>query len=103
MTWACNSRVNLAKPDLLKGHERSGMLAHQLRRRERFARNFGRRRIKKLNLNQVHEGIRNTRSAGIAAKGFFIVGHPGENAGNIGSNVPTDARSPILRYWRHFA
>lgn len=77
MTWACNSRVNLAKPDLLKIMKQAGCW-HISYGIESGSQEILDHEDKKLKLEQVYEGIRNTRAAGIAAKGFFIVGHPRE-------------------------
>ncbi|MGC9327697.1 MAG: B12-binding domain-containing radical SAM protein, partial [Candidatus Hinthialibacter sp.] len=77
MTWACNSRVNLAKPDLLRTMKRAGCW-HISYGIESGSQDILDHEDKKLTLEQVHEGIRSTREAGVAAKGFFIVGHPRE-------------------------
>ncbi len=77
MTWACNSRVNLAKPDLLKTMKAAGCW-HISYGIESGSQEILDHENKRLQLEQVHEGILNTRKAGIAAKGFFIVGHPRE-------------------------
>jgi len=77
MTWACNSRVNLAKPDLLQTMKQAGCW-HISYGIESGSQEILDHEDKKLKLEQVYEGIRHTRTAGIAAKGFFIVGHPGE-------------------------
>lgn len=77
MTWACNSRVNLAKPDLLKVMKQAGCW-HISYGVESGSQEILDGEDKKLKLEQVYEGIHNTRAAGIAAKGFFIVGHPRE-------------------------
>ncbi|MDX9755065.1 MAG: radical SAM protein [bacterium] len=77
MTWACNSRVNLAKPDLLQTMKSAGCW-HISYGIESGSQAILDHEDKKLKLSQIHEGIENTRRAGIAAKGFFIVGHPRE-------------------------
>jgi anaerobic magnesium-protoporphyrin IX monomethyl ester cyclase len=77
MTWACNSRVNLAKPDLLKTMKDAGCW-HISYGIESGSQDILDHEDKKLKLSQIHEGIEHTRKAGIAAKGFFIVGHPRE-------------------------
>lgn len=77
MTWACNSRVNLAKADLLQTMKEAGCW-HISYGIESGSQEILDHEDKKLKLSQIHEGIENTRRAGIAAKGFFIVGHPRE-------------------------
>ncbi len=77
MTWACNSRVNLAKPDLLKRMKEAGCW-HISYGIESGSQEILDHEDKQLKLSQIHEGIENTRRAGIASKGFFIVGHPRE-------------------------
>ncbi len=77
MTWACNSRVNLAKLDLLKTMKSAGCW-HISYGIESGSQEILDHEDKRIKLNQIHEGILNTRKAGISAKGFFIVGHPRE-------------------------
>ena len=77
MSWACNSRVNLAKPELLRIMKQAGCW-HISYGVESGSQEILDRESKKLTLDQIEDGVRNTVNAGILAKGFFIVGHPGE-------------------------
>ena len=77
ITWACNSRVNLAKPDLLQTMQKAGCW-HISYGVESGSQDILDSEDKQLKLSQIQQGIENTRRAGIAAKGFFIVGHPHE-------------------------
>ena len=77
MTWACNSRVSLAHPDLLQSMKAAGCW-HISYGIESGSQEILDHESKKITLKQIEEGIRNTAEAGIAAKGFFIVGHARE-------------------------
>lgn len=77
MTWACNSRLNLAKLDLLQIMHQAGCW-HISYGVESGSQDILDHEGKQLKIHQIHEGIANTRQAGISAKGFFIVGHPRE-------------------------
>ncbi|MGI6457787.1 MAG: B12-binding domain-containing radical SAM protein [bacterium] len=77
MTWACNSRVNLAKPDLLRTMREAGCW-HISYGIESGSQMILDHEDKKVTLEQIADGICNTAKAGIAPKGFFIVGHPRE-------------------------
>lgn len=77
MTWACNSRVNLARPDLLKTMKKAGCW-HISYGVESGSQEILDRSKKRITLEQIRNAARYTREAGIAAKAFFIVGHPYE-------------------------
>jgi len=77
MTWACNSRLNLAKPEILQAMNKGGCW-HISYGVESGSQDILDQEDKGITIEQIHQGIQNTRDAGIAAKGFFIVGHPGE-------------------------
>lgn len=77
MTWACNSRVNLAKPELLQLMKRAGCW-HISYGIESGSQEILNHESKQITIEQIEWGVRNTVEAGIAVKGFFIVGHPHE-------------------------
>ena len=77
LSWACNSRADLVRPELLDLMRRAGCWHIG------FGIESGSQAIldqvgKRVTLNQIEDAIRKTRRAGIKTKGFFIVGHPGE-------------------------
>ncbi len=94
MTWACNSRVNLAKPDLLSVMKKAGCW-HISYGVETGSQEILDHESKRLTIEQIEEGIRNTRAAGIAAKGFFIVGHPRETKETLESTLRLTQRLPF--------
>ncbi len=77
MTWACNSRLNLAKPEILQAMNTAGCW-HISYGVESGSQDILDQEDKGITIDQIHWGIQSTRDAGISAKGFFIVGHPGE-------------------------
>ncbi|HPA44135.1 MAG TPA: radical SAM protein [bacterium] len=77
LSWSCNSRVDLVKPDLLDLMRRAGCW-HISFGIESGSQAILDRLGKRITLAQIEEAVRITRRAGIRAKGFFIVGSPGE-------------------------
>ncbi|MBF0279386.1 MAG: radical SAM protein [SAR324 cluster bacterium] len=79
--WACQTRADSVKEDLLKEMKRSGCsLIH-------FGVEAGNPEIikntqKKIVKERIQEGIRATQDAGIQTAAFFIFGHPGESMEN---------------------
>lgn len=94
MTWACNSRVNLAKPELLKLMRRAGCW-HISYGVETGSQEILDHESKKLTLAQIEEGIVNTARSGIHAKGFFIVGHARETQETLRATYELTRRLPF--------
>ncbi len=94
LSWACNSRVDLAKPDLLRLMRRAGCWYIS------FGIESGSQEIldgigKRLTLSQAEEAVRESRRAGVRAKGFFIVGHPGETLETLEQTRSLMLRLPL--------
>ncbi len=94
MSWACNSRVNLAKPDLLSLMKRAGCW-HISYGIESGSQEILDHESKKVTLDQIEEGIQNTAKSGINAKGFFIVGHPRETQETLTSTHRLTQKLPF--------
>jgi len=86
ITWSCNSRVNFADPDSLAAMRAAGcwQIGYGIESGDQGILNIIGKRIK---LEQVEQAVRLTEEAGIRAKGFFIIGHPGETLGTIRATI----------------
>ncbi len=94
MTWACNSRVNLAQPDLLQTMKKAGCW-HISYGVESGSQEILGHSSKRITLDQIDTAVRLTRQAGIAAKGFFIVGHPHETNETLQSTLRLALETPF--------
>ncbi len=94
MSWACNSRVNLAKPDLLSLMKRAGCW-HISYGIESGSQEILDHESKKVTLDEIETGIKNTAKTGIAAKGFFIVGHPRETQESLQATYELTQKLPF--------
>ena len=94
VTWGCNARVNLVSPDLLQLMRKAG--CWQIG----YGIETGSQRIldiinKGVRLEQIREAVRCTREAGIRTRGFFMIGHPGENEESIRETIAFVKTVPV--------
>jgi len=77
ISWSCNSHVHLADLDLLRAARRAGCwyVSYGI---ESGSEEILRSENKNITRAQVRRAVETTRRAGMAAKGFFMVGHQGE-------------------------
>ena len=77
LTWSCNGRVNTITEDILREMKSAGcwLISYGI---ESGSPKMLKKMAKDINLGQVREALRLTRSSGIVAKGFFMIGIPGE-------------------------
>ncbi len=82
LTWSCNSRVNLVDAEVLAAMRSAGcwQIGYGIESGDQEILN---RISKRVRLEQVEKAVRLTDEAGIRAKGFFILGHPGETMASI--------------------
>jgi len=86
LTWSCNSRVNFAEPESLAAMKAAGcwQIGYGIESGDQGILDIIGKRIK---LEQVERAVRLTEEAGIRAKGFFIIGHPGETLATIRATI----------------
>jgi radical SAM superfamily enzyme YgiQ (UPF0313 family) len=86
LTWSCNSRVNFAEPESLAAMRAAGcwQIGYGIESGDQAILDIIGKRIK---LEQVERAVRLTEEAGIRAKGFFIIGHPGETLATIRTTI----------------
>jgi len=86
LTWSCNSRVNFADPEALSAMKSAGcwQIGYGIESGDQGILDIIGKRIK---LEQVERAVRLTEEAGIRAKGFFIIGHPGETLASIRATI----------------
>jgi radical SAM superfamily enzyme YgiQ (UPF0313 family) len=82
ITWSCLGRVNHVTAENLHLMQQAGCWQIS------YGIESGNQQIlenihKKVSLEQIRNAVVLTRAAGIRAKGFFIIGHPGETAATI--------------------
>jgi radical SAM superfamily enzyme YgiQ (UPF0313 family) len=82
LTWSCNSRVNFADPESLRAMREAGcwQIGYGIESGSQEILDIIGKRIR---LGEVERAVRLTEEAGIRAKGFFIIGHPGETLATI--------------------
>lgn len=94
VTWGCNSRVNLVTPELLKLMREAG--CWQIG----YGIETGSQRIldlinKGVRMEQAQAAVRYTHEAGIRTRGFFMIGHPGENVESIRETISFILNNPV--------
>ncbi len=94
VTWGCNARVNLVFPELLALMKKAG--CWQIG----YGIETGCQRIldlidKGVRVEQIEAAVRYTHEAGIRTRGFFMVGHPGEDESSIRETIAFAKRIPI--------
>ncbi len=94
ITWGCNSRVNLVSRDLLELMKKAGcwQIGYGLE--------TGSQRIldlidKGVRVEQAREAIHLTHEAGMRTRGFFMLGHPGENVESIRETIAFATHNPV--------
>ena len=82
LTWSCNARVNLIEPEMLALMKKAGcwQIAYGIESGSQKILDFLRKGI---TIQQIKNAITWTKKAGIATKGFFIIGNPGETKEDI--------------------
>jgi radical SAM superfamily enzyme YgiQ (UPF0313 family) len=97
LTWSCNSRVNLVDASVLKAMKDAGcyQIGYGIESGDQDILNHISKRVR---LEQVEEAIRLTDEAGIRAKGFFIIGHPGETLASIRRTIDFAKKLPLADY-----
>lgn len=77
ISWTCLARVNFAKPEVLAAMKRAG--CWQISYGIESGNNEILKNIKKgITIEMVREAVKETKRAGIASLGFFIIGLPGD-------------------------
>lgn len=97
LTWSCNSRVNLVDAQILAAMREAGcyQVGYGI---ESGDQGILDRISKRVKLEQVERAIRLTDEAGIRAKGFFIMGHPGETAATLRRTIDFAKSLPLTDY-----
>lgn len=94
ITWNCLARVNQVTAEGLVLMRRAGCWQVS------FGIESGSQRIleligKQATLAQIREAVRMTRAAGLRAKGFFILGHPGETRETLRETIDFALQLPL--------
>lgn len=94
LSWSCNTRADLVDREVLREMKRAGCW------RISFGIESGDQRtldaeMKGLKLEQVERAVRLTVEAGISAKGFFMVGHPGETGDTLKRTLEFAKKLPL--------
>ncbi len=97
LTWSCNSRVNLAERETLLAMRKAGCW------QVGYGIESGVQEIldligKRTTPEQAERAVRLTEEAGIRAKGFFIIGHPGETRETVRRTMDFAKRIPLSDY-----
>jgi len=92
--WQCLARVDRVNPPLLEKMYRAGC------RQIHYGVESGnpevlKRTAKHIDLKQVHRAVQWTEEAGIASKGYFILGLPGDNEQTIQETIEFAASLPL--------
>jgi len=93
-SWTCLGRVDHVTPENLRLMRRAGCWQIS------YGIESGSQAIleaigKRITLEQIRTAVSATRAAGIQAKGFFIVGHPGETAETLRSTIEFALELPL--------
>lgn len=86
ISWSCCGRVNNVSPEMLRKMRSAGcwMIAYGIETGNQQIMDF----IKKgITIEQVREGIKWTKEAGILAKGYFMIGHPTDTIETINETI----------------
>ena len=97
LTWSCNSRVNLVDAAVLKAMRAAGcyQIGYGIESGDQAILDHISKRVR---LDQVEEAVRLTDEAGIRAKGFFILGHPGETPASVRRTIDFAKRLRLSDY-----
>jgi len=101
LTWACNARVDLVTPEILKLMRRAG--CWQIG----YGIESGSQKIldllnKRTTIAQIERALGWTRNAGIRARGFFMIGSFGETEETIRQTMGLAKRLPIDEFQMSF-
>tara|TARA_B100002003_G_scaffold108438_1_gene100552 strand:- start:22 stop:1434 length:1413 start_codon:yes stop_codon:yes gene_type:complete len=82
LTWSCAGRIDMVNEESLRIMKKAGCTSIS------YGIESGSQRIldilgKKLRVEKIREGIKNTSKAGIRARGYFIIGNPAETFESI--------------------
>lgn len=94
VTWGCNARVNLVDAELLRLMKRAG--CWQIG----YGIESGSQRIldtidKGITIERIKRAVYDTHEAGIRTRGFFMIGHPGENEDTIRETIALATSIPV--------
>lgn len=94
LSWSCQARVNFISPSLLIWMKRAGCW------RVSYGIESGSEKILKLinkrtTLKMIERAVKATKAAGLEAKGFFMLGLPGETAADIEMTLKFSQELPL--------
>ncbi|PIR18033.1 MAG: hypothetical protein COV46_01600 [Deltaproteobacteria bacterium CG11_big_fil_rev_8_21_14_0_20_49_13] len=86
LSWSCNSRIDIVRPDVLKKMKRAGcwQIAYGIESGSQKILDFYKKGI---TLKKIEEALAWTRDAGIMTKGFFMVGNPLETSETVEETI----------------
>jgi radical SAM superfamily enzyme YgiQ (UPF0313 family) len=95
-TWSCNSHPNLLDLDTMKLMKRAGcwQIAYGVESGSQRVLNVVKHEVK---LPRLRETLRQTREAGIRAKGYLMLGHPTEDEASLEARFSRTSTSTSLR------
>jgi anaerobic magnesium-protoporphyrin IX monomethyl ester cyclase len=102
LTWSCNARVDAIEPEILQAMQKAR--CWQIA----FGIESGDQRIldmekKGVSLEEIRRAVRLTAEAGIQARGFFMLGHPGETEESLKKTVDFACQLPLSSvHFTHF-
>jgi len=94
VSWSCCGRVNNISPEMLQKMRSAGcwMIAYGIETGNQEIMEY----IKKgITIEQVKEGIKWTKEAGILAKGYFMIGHPTDTLKTIDETISFAKSLPL--------
>jgi radical SAM superfamily enzyme YgiQ (UPF0313 family) len=94
LTWSCMGRADLVDAELLRLMKRAGcwQISYGI---ESGSQPLLDRANKRLDLRQVEHAVHMTRRAGLSARGFFVLGLPGETRSTIRESIALAKRIPL--------
>jgi len=100
-TWSCNSHPNLLDLDTMRLMKRAGcwQIAYGVESGSQRMLDVVKHEVR---LPRLHETLRLTRSAGIRARGFLMLGHPTEGVDSLAETeafLRTDLHVGLARRW----
>lgn len=86
LSWSCNSRIDIVRPDVLKKMKRAGcwQIAYGIESGSQKILDFYKKGI---TLKKIEEALSWTNDAGIMTKGFFMVGNPLETSKTVEETI----------------
>jgi len=102
LTWSCNARVDAIDPEILAvmGDAGCWQIAFGIESGDQGILDLEKKGV---TLDEIRQAVRLTADAGIQARGFFMLGHPGETEDTLRRTVEFACELPLSSmHFTHF-